>query len=365
MYSQELPPSVRYLVRILLIFAIIAVLSITKQLLVPLAFSVFLAYLLFPVANWFEKKGVPRIPTNFIVILSFMVVIFATIWIIFQLFGSVSNDLPLLKEQLANNLETIQKGLDSTFGITIEQQKSVLTNLGLSGDYIGSFIQAGTNTFIALALIPVYTFLLLFYRNKFREFISMVVKKENEDNAQVIIEKAAYVVPKYLKGLFVVCVLLVGLNSLGFYIIGVKYALFLGLIAAIFNLIPYLGTVLGYGFVFLFVFGIQSPSIAVLVLIQFFVVQFIENNILTPNITGSYVRINPLVIIFSLIAGGLVWGLPGMFLMIPTLGFLKIFCESIDQFKPYSFLLGTQGTETHSITIQSLRKRFGWETEKE
>tara|TARA_R110000868_G_scaffold410693_6_gene699902 strand:+ start:29107 stop:30186 length:1080 start_codon:yes stop_codon:yes gene_type:complete len=359
MNTINYPITVRYLIRILLIFAVVTVLSITKQLLVPLAFSIFLAYLLYPYAKWFEKKGFPRIATNFVVILSFMAIIISAIYLFSQLFGSLSKDLPQLKSQLAQNINLVQSAISDIIGISIEQQKSIIKTAGLNGDYFGSIIEAGKNTLLALALIPVYTFLLLFYRDKFREFVSMMVKEENEESAEVIVSKVAEIVPKYLKGLVVVCVLLIGLNSLGFQLIGVKYPLLFGLIAAIFNLIPYLGTVLGYGIVALIVFGIQSPSIAGAVLIQFFIIQFIENNILTPNITGSYVRINPLMIIFSLIAGGLIWGLPGMFLVIPSLGILKIFCENIENLKPYAFLMGTQGTEKHSITINSLRKRFG------
>ncbi|GAB5408196.1 MAG: hypothetical protein BalsKO_05610 [Balneolaceae bacterium] len=289
-----------------------------------------------------------------------MAIVGGILFITFKLFGSLSNDWPQLKSQLGGNLNWVQNTVSDILGISIEQQNNIIKTAGLSRDYFGPIIEAGKNTILALALIPVYTFLLLFYRDKFRDFISMKVKKENEKNAQEIIEKAAEIVPKYLKGLVVVCVLLIGLNTLGFYFIGVEYPLLLGLVAAIFNLIPYLGTVLGYGVVALIVFGIQSPAIAGAVIIQFFIIQFIENNILTPNITGSYVRINPLVIIFSLIAGGLIWGLPGMFLVIPSLGILKIFCESIDSLKPYAFLIGTQGTEKHSITINSLRKKVGW-----
>lgn len=358
---KEYPIAVRYLVRIMLIFAVVTVLSITKQLLVPLAFSIFMAYLLYPAASWLEEKGLPRIPTNFIVILALMTILVGTLFVIFQLINSASSDLPELKEQLSTNLKSMQQGLSDFMGITDEQLKDFITSTGINGDYLGSLFQVGRNSLIALALVPVYTFLLLFYRDKFKDFISMLVRKENEEMASEIIEKAAEVVPKYLKGLVVVCVVLVVINWLGFELIGVKYPLLLGLIAAIFNLIPYLGTVLGYGTVFIFVFIVQSPSVAGAVVIQFFIVQFLENNVLTPNITGSYVRINPLVIIFSLIAGGLIWGLPGMFLVIPTLGILKIVCESIDQLKPYAFLIGTQGTESHSITIKSLRKRFGWE----
>lgn len=358
---NQYPPAFRYLARIALVFAVVAILSITKQLLVPLSFSIFLAYLLYPSARRLEEFKIPRIATNLTVILVFMGGIIGVLYVFSQLFGGLSDDLPKLRASFASNISQLQQSIEGIFGLSIVQQNEIIRTTGLNGDYVGALIEAGKNLFITLALIPVYTFLLLFYRDKFRDFIFMVVKKQNIDTMKTIISKAADVVPKYLKGLLVVCFVLIGLNTLGFYLIGVEYFLFFGLIAAIFNLIPYLGTVLGYGIVCFFVLGTQSPTVAGAVVIQFFVVQFLENNILTPNITGSYVRINPLVIIFSLIAGGLIWNLPGMFLVIPTLGILKIVFESVEAWKPYAFLLGTSGTEEHSITIHSLRKRFGWE----
>lgn len=360
---NELPTSAKYLTRILLIFAVLAFLMLTKQLLVPLFFSVFVAYLLFPAAEWFERKGVPRIPTNFIVILSLMAIVVGSLFFIIQLISGVSNDLPELQDQITANLKTLQQWLSGLTGLSSDQLREAITTVGLNADYFTQSIQLSKNILIALALVPVYTFLLLFYRNKFRSFISMKVRPENEEAVSEIIKKISEVVPKYLKGLIVVCLILVVLNSLGFRIIGVKYPLLMGIVAALFNLIPYLGTVIGYGIVVLFAFAVQSPTVAGAVAIQFFIVQFIENNLLTPNITGSYVRINPLVIIFSLIAAGMVWGLPGMFLVIPSLGILKIACESVERLKPYAFLLGTQGTEKYSITINSLRKRFGWQEE--
>jgi len=356
----ELPLSTRYLSRILLAFAVIAVLSITKQLLIPLFFSIFLAYLLYPAASWFEKKGIPRIITNFLVIIIFMAIITGVLVGFIKLLGSASNDLPELRDRLSDNLRQLQNFLSTVLGISSDQIRQVISNGSLNFDFLTNFIETGKNILIALALVPVYTFLLLFYRDKFHRFIFMQISSNNESYADEIIQKTSEVVPKYLKGLLVVCLILVVLNSLGFYITGVSYPLLLGIIAALFNLIPYLGTVIGYGIVALFVFAVQSPTVAGAVVIQFFIVQFLENNILTPNITGSYVRINPLVIIFSLIAGGLIWGLPGMFLIIPSLGILKIIFESVDRLKPYAYLLGTQGTEQHSITITSLRRIFGW-----
>lgn len=359
------PTTVRYLIRLLLILAIIAVLIVTRQLLVPLFLSILLAYLLFPTAEQMEKIGISRITTNFILVIGSVAIISGIAYLIIVLTVTVTDDLPTIKERIDTNITRFRWALGRTFGVTAEQLDSIVESVRGSGEYIADFFTGTANTVLTLGLIPVYAFLLLFYRDKFRRFVSMQVGSDHEETAQNIIDQAAEVVPRYLTGLFIVFFILIGLNTLGFYLIGIKYALLLGLIAAIFNLIPYLGTVIGYGIVFLFVLATQTPALALAVIVQFFIVQFIENNILTPNITGSYVEINPLVTILSLIAGGMIWGLPGMFMIIPYLAMFKIVCENIPELKPVGFLLGTKGTERYSITINSVKKMFGWEKEME
>ncbi|TYP95529.1 putative PurR-regulated permease PerM [Fodinibius salinus] len=348
----------RILIRLLLAFSIIAALIITRQLLVPLFLSILFAYLLFPAAQKFENKGLPRILTNFILVGGSFLLVIGFSYGISLLVVTFTENLPDIQEQINTNITHFRWALGRTFGVTAEQLDSIVESIKGSGQYIKQFFTGTANTILTIGLIPVYTFLLLFYRNKFRTFISMLVPDERKQEAQNIIDQAAEVVPSYLKGLFLVCLILIGLNSLGFYIIGVKYALLLGLIAAIFNLIPYLGTIIGYGIALLFVLATQSLSVALLVIVQFFIVQFIENNILTPNITGSYVRINPLVTILSLIAGGMIWGLPGMFMVIPYLAMLKIVCKNIESLNHINYLLGTKGTEDHSLTFQSFRNVF-------
>lgn len=360
--NRSFPPSLSVLIHLLLGIAIIFILMVTRQLLVPLFFAVLFSYALYPAADRLEKAGIARLLINFFLILLAIAVIAGIIYALIVLVVSFSDDLPHLRGQLEDNISYFQQSLENTFGISEDQIKSFIGSLQASGEYIGNFFTATANTLLIIGLIPVYTFLLLFYRNKFREFVSMLFKSErNEEIVQNIIDQAAHVVPRYMKGLFVVCLILIVLNSTGFYFIGVEYPLLFGLMAALFNLIPYLGTVLGYGLTFLFVLATQSLTVALGVVIQFFIVQFIENNILTPNITGSYVQINPLVTIFSLIGGGMIWGLPGMFMIIPYLAILKIICENVPSLQPVGFLLGTRGTEKHLISLKTIRKKFGWE----
>ncbi|MDR9415253.1 MAG: AI-2E family transporter [Gracilimonas sp.] len=362
---QQYPLLIRSTVRLAFLFLLVAALILTRSLLVPLFLSVMLAYFLFPYAAWLEQKNIPRILTNIIVIVGFMVFVGGVVYMLIALSSAFTENLSEIRQQIETNVQSIRDSLAVFTGLSDQSIESWIESVGQTGEYVAQAFTATTNTVLSIGLLPVYTFLLLFYRDKFRDFISMLIPSEQEQIAQDIIDQAAEVVPKYLKGLVIVCFILFGLNALGFYLIGVKYALLFGLIAALFNLIPYLGTVLGYGFVLIIVMGTQGPTLAAAVLIQFFIVQFLENNILTPNITGSYVEINPLVIIFSLIAASMIWGLPGMLIIIPYLGLFKIVCENVESLKPVGFLLGTRGTERHSITIKSLQRKFGWLEEKD
>jgi len=355
---EKYPIAVRYLIRLLLLFSVIAALIITRQLLVPLFLSILFAYLLFPAAQQMERRNMPRIAANLILIISSFTLLAGIIYGIALLIATFSGDLPEIQDQIDTNLNRLRQAIGNSLGVTSEQLDNLADGLRGSGEYVLRFFTGTANTILTIGLIPVYTFLLLHYRDKFRNFITMLTPQSQENAAQNIIDQASEIVPRYLKGLFIVFFILIGLNSLGFYLIGIKYSLLLGFIAAFFNLIPYLGTVIGYIVALLFVLATQSPSLALGVVAQFFVVQFIENNILTPNITGSYVQINPLVIILSLIAGGMIWGLPGMFMVIPYLAMIKIVCENIENLQPISYLLGTDGTEEHALTLGSVKQLF-------
>src|SRR5690625_3473236 len=101
------------------------------------------------------------------------------------------------------------------------------------------------------------------------------------------------------------------------------------------------------------VLATQSSRLAFGVFQLFFPIHFTENNILTPNITGSYVQLNPMVIILSLIAAAMMWGLAGMLLVIPYLAMIKIVCENVENLQPIAYLLGTRGTDRKSTRLNS------------
>jgi predicted PurR-regulated permease PerM len=167
-----------------------------------------------------------------------------------------------------------------------------------------------------------------------------------------------------MNGVVIVVAILMILNTLGLYIIGVKFALLLGILWGLCNFIPYFGVLIGATFpLAMAIFTGETAREAASVFIYFLFIQFIENYILTPNITGAGVQVNPLVTIISVIAGGLTWGIPGMFVVIPIVGMAKIVLENNSKTRPLAYLIGTNGTEEHSITLQKVKAFFRIDTD--
>ncbi len=354
---SQFPSSGKYLIRLLLAITIVYICIVLQNLLVPLFFAILFAFLLYPGAVKLEGKGIPRIVTNLILIISAILVILLSIYVGGQLIINFTEDQSEIQDQFKENMTYFLEYAEGILGVQIDLSENGINGLDRASEFIIDFFTATTNTIVAFGLMPVYTFLLLFYRNKFRSFLNQIIPEESSEKVENIITEIATIVPKYLKGLIVVVLVLMVINSAAFWLIGLDYPFILGVIAALFNFIPYLGTVLGFTAALLLVLATQEPSTAFGVILLFFPIQFFENNILTPNITGSYVHINPLIIILSLISAAMMWGLPGMLLVIPYLAMLKILCEHIDSFKPIGYLLSTRGTEEHVPSMTGIKNR--------
>jgi predicted PurR-regulated permease PerM len=346
------------LVRLLLAIVIIYICIVLQQLLVPLFFAVLFSYFLYPYAVKLEQIGIPRIITNLLLILTAMGAIIGFFYLAGHLLTNFEEGFSEVREQFEENISFFRERIGGIFGFDEEQVQDSINGFDGAAEYVVGLFTATTNTIVALGLMPVYTFLLLLYRNKFRTFLDKLISEDKIETADRILNRAAEVVPRYLKGLIVVVLILMVINSSVFWLIGLDYPIVLGVIAALFNLIPYLGTIIGFAMVLLIVLATQTPVLAIWVILSFFPIQFFENNILTPNITGSYVQINPLIIIMSLFAGGMMWGLAGMLLVIPYLAMIKIVCENIDSLKPYAYLIGTRGTEEHFPSVERIKVRL-------
>ena len=129
-------------------------------------------------------------------------------------------------------------------------------------------------------------------------------------------------------------------QTIGLLIIGVEFAILLGILSGLLNIIPYIGGVVAVLLPMIIALTTQSAGAAGWVLLLFVVVQFFDNNIIMPYVVASKVKINALASIIAVLSGAAIWGVPGMFLSIPLIAIFKVIFDRVDSLKPYGFLIG-------------------------
>jgi predicted PurR-regulated permease PerM len=351
---------------ILFLYGLIAI----RNFLYPIAFGFLLAYLLFPIANWLEKKRIPRILANFITIIGVLGIMASLILLAYSQIAPMAGEFPKLIDTGIRNLSEMLAAIGEYFGFDrsetrqlIQEQSSAFIASG--GEYLQDIFSSTASTIVAIGLLPVYIFLFLYYRTKFAYFLLKIAGPARRKETIEILREISKVSARYMGGVIAVVTVLCFLNSLGLWIIGMRFSIALGIVSAFFNFIPYFGTLLGGLVPFLFALLVENdPVLAFRVIILFIIIQFIENNILTPNIVGGNVKVNPFFIITGLVAASIIWGIPGMLLIVPFLAIIRIVFSHIDSMRPYAFLLGEEGTAKHSITLSKIKGLWPWGKKK-
>ncbi|MFN3403521.1 MAG: AI-2E family transporter [Cytophagaceae bacterium] len=336
------------------------VIIILRNFLYPLFIAVFLSYMLYRPANYLEKLKVPRIIANLFTIFICLLAVYMLGRLLYVQLQSFLQDFPAMNDQMLQNVIQIESKLERIFRMDESRKQgwlaeSVIGLIDLSGTFIRNILSSTTDTVVKLLLIPVYIFFILYYRNKFEIFLFRITSGEKHKMTQSVVLGITGMMKNYVTGVVIVILILCVINSLGLMIVGIKYPVLLGIISALFNFIPYFGTLIGGAVPFIFSLLTEDFATAGSIVVLFLIVQFLENNILTPNITGGQVRINPFFTILSIIAGGMLWGLPGMILAVPVVGILKIIFDHVPSLEPYSFLLGKGGTEEHALTFDKIK----------
>jgi len=332
--------------------------------LAPLCLAILFSYLLYPFVDYLERKGVHRILAILIGIILFLIIISGILYVIIKQVQGMLTDFPTLKSQAHTNIELLFQFVQTKFGIDPVAQeqwlKANVTHLFESGSqFLKKTFSATTGTFFKMVILPVFIFYFLYYRNHFRKFIMKVVPENKRNMAKAIMLKTSRMTVNYMSGVFIVILILSVLNTVGLSIVGIKYAATFGIISALFNFIPYFGNWIGafFPFVFAILTG-DSPNLALGVIIYYVIVQFLEHNVLTPNITGGYVKLNPLVTIIGIILAGMVWGIIGMFIIIPFMGAVKIVFDYFEPTHPYGFLMGIKDSDVEQVRWSRLKKLF-------
>lgn len=349
------------LVNPLICFAIgLWLLYVGQGVLKSFVFSCLLALLLTSVSVFFEKQGFPRGFAAMIALLLALIVFLIVFYFISNSIISFQNDLPLMIQNIQDALAQLAGWIKGKFHLSPQKMKEIVNSstakvLPQTSLIVNTAVSTISNTLFTIVFIFIQTFLLLLYRGLIVRFFVSLFAEIHTQRVYHVVAQIRFVIRSYIVGLFIEMIIVATAYSTALFIIGVKYALLLGIIGAILNIIPYLGIFIACILSSLITFTTGGPDKVVWIVLTLLIIHVIDSNILLPKIVGSKVKINALTTIFGVIAGSALWGIPGTFLAVPIMAIMKVVFEEIEAFHSFAVLMGDDA-EVKSMTKPVLKK---------
>jgi predicted PurR-regulated permease PerM len=326
-----------------------------KTLFIPLSFSILIAFILYPICKWLEQKGINKNIAIFLSIFGVLSLFGALAYLFFLQIAAFSSEWQLFKIKLLETTAQLSNFLSEQFNLSNEKQMNFVQNtIDNSGSQAIVLIQntfySLSESFFYLLIIPVYSILILYYRQLLVDVLYHLFPSENKEIIREILIETIHAYYNFIKGMLIVYLIVGVLNSIGLLIIGVPHPFLFGFIASILTFIPYVGilisALLPIAISWITYNSIWYPLGVVLV---FSIVQLLEAYIIFPLAVGSRLKINSLVIIVVIIIGGILWGAAGMILFIPLVSIAKLIADRTEGLKTLALLLGEGETKKSKV----------------
>jgi putative permease len=349
---KQSPPFYTKLAMVLIsLIALFYIAILGKEILSPLIFALLFAVLLLPVAGFMEKRL--RFPRSVASILSVLLLIVSLAGLLYLVGSQISNlaeDWPQFKQQVIGSVNSLQSWISTKFHIRIKQQMTYVNTatsklLETGSSVIGDVFVSFSSLLLFLVFILIDTFFLLYYRRLIIRFLVAVFREENSIIVYDIIAQIQSRIRQYILGLLLEMFIVAAASCVALWILGIKYAILLGLIIGLFNVIPYIGIFTALLLSTLVTFATAGTAKLLLVIGTILGIHLVDSNVLLPVIVGSKVRMNGMITVLGVIIGGAVWGITGTFLAIPVIAITKIVFDRIDSLKPWGLLLGDERDE--------------------
>lgn len=342
----QLPNYTKAAIIIIGLFVFFNILFILSSILIPIIYSIIIAILLSPIVDFIVRRRIHKIIAITVTLLLVMAIVSTIVALLSTQLLQFSDSLPLLTKKFDLLFSQSVSWISDTFHIGevninswIDEKNTEL--LTKSNAAIGRTIVITGNFLVIIVLIPVYTFMFLYYQPLILEFIHRVFQIRSQTKVNEVLSETKKIIHSYLVGLLIEALIVATLNITALLILGIDYAILIGVIGAVLNVIPYLGGLISVSLAMLVaLLTSDSPSYCLLVLGAYIIIQFVDNNFIIPKVVASKVKVNALVSIVVVIAGGALWGIPGMFLSIPLTAILKVIFDHIESLSPYGYLIG-------------------------
>lgn len=360
---REIPLTVKRSIELLGLGLLGTIFVIGSNIIMPVIMAFFISIMLVPIYRFLRKYKCPEIIAIILPILMVAVFVGLIVWFFSAQVGQLAADFPQIKKNVSMHLKSLSEWFGQITHYSTSEQMDFINKksndlLNMAGGMASGAAVTLSSVFVFVGLLPIYIYLILFYKDILLRFIFMWFKPDHHAKVKEAIYETESIIKSYLVGLLIqityMTILLGGLLLL----FGIKHALLIGIIFALLNLIPYVGALVGNILGVLLTLTASTslaPVITVLAVIA--AVQFLDNNILMPRIVGSKVKINALMAILGVIVGGSMAGVSGMFLSMPIIAVLKIIFDRTEMFKQWGVLFGDERPAKSPMKIPSFRKK--------
>lgn len=363
--TEHHPAYLRVLYILALVSLIVYILIIGGALLMPITLGAFFAMLLAPVATWLERRRLGRFAGAIIPVLGLLLVGGLLASLALRQISSIGGNL----DGAADRINEVVGRLNYFLSWHLDLDEPVIGNFDSeslvelvknSGGEMLSMMGGLTGSLFGVLIVPVLILFILYYRSHLFEFSVRFLKRTPRNNVGKQVEEARLVAQKYLVGMMKVVAILAVLNTSVLFLIGIEHAIFFGCFAAMLNVVPFIGPLVGSILPVLFAFLTRESLFdPVAVSLTFIIIQLMESQFLTPRIIGRDVRINALVAFTGLLGGAMIWGVVGMIITIPILSISMQLLRLDPRTEPIAYLLGSPTDDLRSGSAVNAGRESG------
>lgn len=342
-----LPFYARVALILLSVVLLYVILVATAHILVPLLFAVLVAILLLPPTIFFESKlRMGRLFAPLTAVALFIAILGGFLHFLALQLAIFLNDIPILKQRFSDMYADMQRWTAHKLHVTTTQQsayvdRSMQYMTEHAGESLRSVVFSVSGWLLMLVFIFLFTFFVLYYRHLLMRFVLSLFSAGNRERVYEIVTETESMIKAYISGLVIEMLIMGLVTCIAFLIMDVPYAMLLGILVALLNVLPYIGIYTAIAISMLVVFANASFAEAIQAGAVVFVIHVLDANILFPRLIGGRVKMNPFVTILAVIIGQYLWGVAGMFLFVPIAGVVKMICDRVEALRPWSILMGS------------------------
>lgn len=322
------------ILKVVIILLAVGFLYLISDIVILLFLSVILVSAMEPAVDYFQIKKIPRALTVGIIYILILAIIGVTVSFLVP---------PLVKQiqELGQNFSQYSSRIESWFGPFNNFLQNNRVNFGTSqilGNFGNALSSFSANIFsetigvfsglFSLIIVFVMAFYMSVEEDGIKKFIVSVVPRKHQSYASDLTERIKYKIGKWLLGQLLIMFIIFVLDAVGLWLVGVPYALILGIFSGIMEAVPYVGPIISAipGVILGFMI---SPTVGLLAFLVYFIAQQIEGNVVVPIVMKKVVGLNPVVIILALLIGVKLGGILGAVISIPVVTSIELFVQDL------------------------------------